>query len=141
MGRCHLNNENLSNAQDLSISIEKEMTTRGSGKIVYLAPWAWDKYADFLSYRIVKDGIIALTQALASRLASSGINVNCIVPGYIGGVKSSNATSEKISEAIDQIPIGYLGEVQDIVETVYFLISDSSKYLTGQVLEVAGGID
>jgi len=92
-------------------------------------------------YRIIKAGTIALTQALASRLASSRINVNCIVPGYIGGVKRSGMATGKNSEVIDHIPIGYLGEVQDIVETVYFLISDSSKYLTGQVLGVAGGLD
>jgi 3-oxoacyl-[acyl-carrier protein] reductase len=133
--------ENLANAQDLSISIAKEMTKRGSGKIVYLAPWAWDKHADFLGYRLVKAGIIALTQTWANRLASSRINVNCIVPGYIGGVKGSGAASGKTLEVIDHIPIGYLGEVQDIVETVYFLISDSSKYMTGQVLGVAGGLD
>ena len=74
-------------------------------------------------------------------MVSSRINVNCIVPGYIGGVKYSGKESGKISEVIDYIPMGCLGEVADIVETAYFLISDSSKYLTGQVLEVAGGID
>jgi NAD(P)-dependent dehydrogenase (short-subunit alcohol dehydrogenase family) len=133
--------ENLSYAQDLSKSIEAEMTKRGSGKIVYLAPWAWDKHADDLRYRTVKAGTIALTQALASKLASSRINVNCIVPGYIGGVKCSGTASGKTSEMIDHIPIGYLGEAQDIIETVYFFISDSSKYLTGQVLGVAGGLE
>jgi len=94
-----------------------------------LAPWAWDKHADFLGYRVVKAGIIALTQTLANRLASSRINVNCIVPGYIGGVQGSELTNGKTSEVLGYIPIGYLGEVQDIVEAVYFLISDSSKYL------------
>jgi len=132
---------NLSCAQDLSSSFEAEMTKRGSGKILYLAPWAWDKYADPLRYRTVKAGTIALTQALANRLAASRINVNCIVPGYIGGVKYSGTASGKISEVIDHIPMGCLGEVPDIVETAYFLISDSSKYLTGQVLEIAGGIN
>jgi len=132
---------NFSCAQDLSSSFEAEMVKRGSGKILYLAPWAWDKYADHLRYRTVKAGIIALTQALANRLAASRINVNCIVPGYIGGFKYSGAESEKISEVIGHIPMGCLGEMPDILETAYFLISDSSKYLTGQVLEVAGGIN
>lgn len=132
---------NFSCAQNLSSSFEAEMTKRGSGKILYLAPWAWDKYADPLRYRTVKAGTIALTQALANRLAASRVNVNCIVPGYISGIKYSGAESEKISEVIGHIPMGCLGEVPDIVETAYFLISDSSKYLTGQVLEVAGGID
>jgi 3-oxoacyl-[acyl-carrier protein] reductase len=134
-------NENLTDAQDLSISIEAEMAKRGSGKIVYLAPWAWDKHSDSLRYETVKAGTIALTQTLANRLASSRINVNCIVPGYIGGVKCLDTASRKTSEVMDHIPMGYIGEMPDIVETAYFLISDSSKYLTGQVLRVAGGFD
>ena len=133
-------NENFICAQDLSNSIETEMTKRGSGKILYLAPWAWDNHADPLRYRTVKAGTIALTRALASRLADSRINVNCIAPGYIGGVKYSDATRRKIPEIEDHIPMGHLGEMSDIVETTYFLLSDSSKYLTGQVLEIAGGI-
>ena len=132
---------NFSCAQDLSSSFEAEMTKRGSGKILYLAPWAWDKYADPLRYRTVKAGTIALTQVLANRLAASRINVNCIVPGYIGGFKYSGTVNGKIPEVIAHIPMGCLGEVPDIVETVYFLISDSSKYLTGQVLEVAENIN
>jgi len=132
---------NLSCAQDLSSAFEEEMTKRGSGRILYLAPWAWDKDADPLRYETVKAGTIALTQVSANRMAASRINVNCIVPGYIGGVKHSGTARGETSEVIDHIPMGYLGEVQDIAETIYFLISDFSKYLTGQVLEVAGGIN
>ena len=132
---------NLSCTQDLSSSFKAEITKRESGNIIYLAPWAWDRYADPLRYRTVKAGIIALTQALAKRMAAARINVNCLVPGYIGDVKFSGTEGGKISEIMDHIPMGCLGDVPDIVKTAYFLISDSSKYLTGQVLEVAGGVD
>lgn len=130
---------NLTCAQDMSSYIETEMTKRESGKIIYLAPWAWDQHANPLRYRTVKAGTAALTQSLATRLGASRINVNCVVPGYITGIGYSKNGKENIIEVIDRIPMNYIGEMQDILETVYFLISDSSKYLTGQVLEVAGG--
>jgi len=132
---------NFSCAQDLASSLETEMTKRGSGRVLYLAPWAWDRYADLLQYEIVKAGTIALTKTLTKRTAASMVNVNCIVPGYIGGIEPLRIEREKTSEVIDHIPMGCLGELPDIVKTAYFLISGDSKYLTGQVLELAGGID
>ena len=133
--------ENLSCAQDISSNFGTDMTKRGSGKIIYLAPWAWDQHANPLRYRTVKAGIAALTQSLANKLSASRINVNYIVPGYIGRVGYSGTEKGNIFEVIENIPMNYIGNMEDILETVYFLISDSSKYLTGQVLEVTGGIN
>ena len=132
---------NFSCAQDLSSSFEAEITKRGSGKILYLAPWAWDKYADPLRYEIVKSGAIALTRTMSKIMAPSKINVNCIIPGFIGTIRPSMIEKDRGAELMGKIPFGYLGEVHDVLGAVSFLISDSSKYLTGQMLEVAGGID
>ena len=128
-------------AQNMAISLEKKMINRGSGRILFLAPWAWDRYADPLQYETIKACTVTHTKIMAKRMAAKRINVNCIVPGFIGGRKPLTIEKEKGSELINYIPLGCLGEIPDVMEAVYFLISDSSKYLTGQVLEVAGGVD
>ncbi len=132
---------NLSCAQDLSSVLEDELITRGWGNILYLTPWSWDKHLDPVRYETVKAGTIALTRTLAKRLAPARINVNCIVPGYIGGIKNLKIQEGKTSELVKNIPMRRLGELPDILETAHFLISGSSKYVTGQALAVAGGLD
>jgi 3-oxoacyl-[acyl-carrier protein] reductase len=132
---------NISVAQNLFSAIQAEMTTGGSGRVLYLAPWAWHRHTDSLRYETVKAEAIALTQTLAKRLTESGTRVNCIVPGYIGGVKTLQMEGKGTAELLDRIPKGRLGEVQDVVEAAFFLVSDASKYMTGQVLRVDGGMN
>ena len=108
---------------------------------IYLAPWAWDKYSDPLRYETVKSGAIALTQTVAKIMAPLRVTVNCIIPGFIRTTRPSMIEKDRGTELMDEIPLGHLGEISDVLDAVSFLISDSSKYLTGQVLEVAGGID
>jgi len=132
---------NFSFVQDISKTLETEMNNNGCGRILYLAPWAWDRYADPLRYETVKSGTIALTQTMAKIMAPLRVTVNCIIPGFIGGIRSSKIEKDRGAESVVKIPFGYLGEISDVLTAVSFLISDSSKYLTGQVLEVAGGID
>ena len=132
---------NLQCARDLCSSIEKRMTKKGWVRILYLAPWAWDMFPDQLQYSMVKAGAIALTKAMAKRMASSRTNVNCIVPGFVSANKLLRIDKEKTRELIKHIPLGYIGEIEDVLEGAYFLISDASKYLTGQVLELSGGTE
>ncbi len=132
---------NLQQAQGLASSLVTEMAERGSGHIVYLAPWAWDGYADPLRYETVKGGTVALTRAVADRTASSGVNVNCILPGFIGGARPLSIEKEKADQSLERVPMGCLGEVSDVLNALNFLISDESKYVTGQVLKVGGGLN
>jgi len=125
---------NLDCAQRLAAHIQKAMRKKSSGRIVYLAPWAWDKDLDPIGFRVAKAAIIEITKSMSRSLADVSTTVNCIVPGYIGGVRPSKAETERSSEAISDIPMGFIGEISDILEAVNFLISDKSKYLTGQVL-------
>jgi AcrR family transcriptional regulator/NAD(P)-dependent dehydrogenase (short-subunit alcohol dehydrogenase family) len=131
---------NFKCAEDLPILLEKSMNKSGSSRLLYIAPWAWDKYTSPLSYEVLKAGTVALTKAMAKRLAPSRINVNCIVPGFISGVKLPDMEREKTSEIFDLVPLKRMGELQDVIDAVYYFISDSAKYVTGQVLEVTGGI-
>lgn len=127
-------------AQDLAISIEKEMRKARSGRLLYLAPWAWDKFVDPLRYETVKAGAEALTKGMAQEMSGVSVNVNCIIPGFIGGVRPLGIEKKMSSRATEEIPMGYLGEISDVLDAVWFLISDKSKYLTGQVLRVSGGM-
>ena len=132
---------NWSCALDMASFFQKNPAERSLRRILYITPWAWDKYLDPVQYDTVKAGTIALAKSMAQNLAKAKININCIVPGFIGGIKPLHVEDEEQSEIIDRIPIGHLGEIPDITEAAYFLVSDLSKYTTGQFLEIDGGIN
>jgi len=132
---------NINLAQNLSYLVQEEMTKRGSGKVLYIAPWAWDKYTDPILYETIKAEAIAITKALAKRMAQYATQVNCIIPGYIGEIKSLREQGQIIADMINRIPNEKLGEVQNVVEAASFLVSGVSNYLTGQILEVNGGMN
>lgn len=130
---------NLRLAQLTTSNLEEQLDSWHDGRIVFLAPSAWDCYTDPLHYQMLKAGTVSLTQTLAKRLSPLNINVNCVVPGFISGSKPLYLEKEESHELLDHIPMGCLGEIADVMEAAYFFISDVSKYITGQVLEVAGG--
>ena len=130
---------NLRLAQDLASSFKNRMGERGMGRIVYIAPWAWDNYTDPVRFEVVKAGAVALTRCLSRQLAAASVNVNCIVPGYIRGVRPLKIEKALGRKLLEEIPSGRLGEISDVLETVLFAIRDGSKYLTGQVFHVTGG--
>jgi len=132
--------QNFRSAQEIAYCIGENMTTYGSGRVLFLAPSEGEKRAVPLTCESVNGGIIRLTRALATKLASSRINVNCIVPGFIGQTERVAVEGKEAHSVTQHIPLGYLGEMPDILEAVYFFVSDASKYVTGQVLEVAGGL-
>jgi len=132
---------NINLARNLFNPVKEEMNRRGSGIVLYLAPWAWDRHVDSLRYELVKAETIALTRTLAKNLAESRGRVNCIIPGYIDAVGDLRSQTEETSQLSDRVPKGNMGEIQDVVEAAFFLVSDASKYMTGQVLELSGGID
>ena len=117
------------------------MSRRSSGRIIYIAPWAWDRYANSVSYETAKGAVIALTLACAKDTARFHVNVNCIVPGFIRAIRPSKIQKELAEKLLGEIPAGRMGELTDITEAVSFLAGDSSKYLTGQVLKCNGGAD
>ena len=134
--------QNLQCAQDLAMFFSSDLAKGPPLKrILYLAPWAWNRELNPLQYQAVKSATVALTKALAKQLAPSRINVNCIIPGFIGSIRPSRQEIDEALGLTDRIPMGCLGEIPDITDAVYFLVSDSSKYVTGQALEVSGGLD
>ncbi len=92
------------------------------------------------NYSASKAGLIGLTKSVARELASKGICCNAVAPGYIS-TEMTAALSEKQKEnIIATIPLGFLGNTQDIAELVVFLASDKAGYITGEVIRVDGGM-
>lgn len=93
------------------------------------------------NYSASKAGVIGLTKATARELASRGINVNAVAPGFID-TEMTEALSDKAKEALKaQIPLGRTGQTKDIANAVLFLASELSDYMTGQVISVDGGMN
>ena len=87
-----------------------------------------------------KAGIIGLTKSAARELGSRGITVNAIAPGYID-TDMTAVLSDKVKEAIlAEIPLKRIGTPEDIAAAAAFLAGDDASYITGQVLEVGGGM-
>lgn len=131
--------ENLDCAQELVDYIQGTMNKMSLERILYLAPWAWDRYINSIWYETTKAAIMELSKSMSKRLAASRINVNCVVPGFIGNIGPLKVEEEKYSEVVSGIPLGFTGEASDVLEAIYFLISGKSRYLTGEVLSVSGG--
>jgi len=133
--------ENVACAENTAAAVQETMRRRSSGRIIYLAPWAWDRYANAMSYETTKGAVMALTHASAKDMARFHVNVNCIVPGYIKTIRPSRIQKELADRLVKEIPAQRIGELTDVTEAVSFLAGDASKYVTGQVLKCTGGTD
>lgn len=92
------------------------------------------------NYSASKAGVIGLTRTVAAELASRSVTVNAVAPGFIATDMTAKLGEEVLQEVRKHIPLGRLGEPQDIADAVMFLTSDAASYITGQVLTVDGGL-
>lgn len=92
------------------------------------------------NYVAAKAGVIGLTKASARELASRGITVNCVAPGFIQTEMTDKLPEETRQALSGQIPLARLGDPSDIANAVRFLASDASAYMTGQTIHVDGGM-
>ena len=91
------------------------------------------------NYSASKAGLIGFSQSVAKEVASRGITINCIAPGWIETEMTNDLSQDIKSEIIKNIPIGKTGTTEDIAYTALFLASKESKYITGQTITVDGG--
>ncbi|MCH6579263.1 MAG: 3-oxoacyl-[acyl-carrier-protein] reductase [Nitrospinae bacterium] len=119
----------------------KQMMKQKSGSIVNIASIVGLMgNAGQANYSASKAGLIGLTKTTAREVASRGIRVNAIAPGFID-TAMTQVLDEKVRERlIEQIPLARLGLPEDIANCVSFLVSDRAGYVTGQVLSVNGGM-
>ena len=92
------------------------------------------------NYAASKAGIIGFTKSIAREAASRGITVNAIAPGFIKTHMTEELSDEVSQEYLSNIPAGRFGEIEDIANLVNFLISEEASYITGQVIQVDGGL-
>lgn len=92
------------------------------------------------NYSASKAGMIGLTKSLAKEVASRGITVNAVAPGFIATDMTSDLNEEVKATALSHIPLGRMGTAEEVAKAVIFLASDDATYITGQVLVVDGGM-
>ncbi|MBR1780216.1 MAG: 3-oxoacyl-[Oscillospiraceae bacterium] len=92
------------------------------------------------NYASSKAGVIGLTKTVARELASRHINCNAIAPGAIRTPMTDSMDPKDLQAILDTIPLGFMGEAEDIAEMAAFLASDKAKYITGEVIRIDGGI-
>ncbi|MFA5317810.1 MAG: 3-oxoacyl-[acyl-carrier-protein] reductase [Dehalococcoidales bacterium] len=92
------------------------------------------------NYASAKAGIIGFTRTVAKEMASRGITANAVAPGLIDAGLGRALKEEHREEMKKHIPLGFLGTPRDVAEAVAFLVSDEARYITGQVLNVDGGM-
>ena len=92
------------------------------------------------NYAASKAAVVGLTKSMAKELASRGVTVNAVAPGFIATDMTAQMTDAAKEAVLSQIPLKKVGEVSDIAECVAFLASDKASYITGQVISVDGGL-
>lgn len=123
-----------------SKAVVPNMVSRKSGKIINISS-IWGKVGASMEtvYSASKGAVISFTLALAKELAPSNISVNCVCPGVIDTDMLSNLNNDEKRELELQTPLMRLGKPEDVANAVYFLASNNSSFITGQVITVDGG--
>ncbi len=123
-----------------------EMRSARRGAIVCLSSimgvaYGWDEHAHYSS---AKAGVVGLVRGLAVEMAREGVRVNGVAPGYVKTAqllsREHSLGPEGMEEAASFIPMGRIGDPDDIADVITFLTSDAARYLTGQVIAVDGGL-
>ena len=92
------------------------------------------------NYAAAKAGMVGLSKALAAEVASRGITVNCVAPGFIATAMTGALTTEQRERAVSSIAIGRMGTSEEVAAGVLFLASDEARYITGHTLHINGGL-
>lgn len=132
---------NLTGAFICTKLVSKQMLKQNSGSIVNIASVSGLMgNIGQANYSASKAGLIGLTKTTARELAERGVNVNAVAPGFIE-TDMTHALSEEVSQKmLAQIPMKLYGKPDDVANVVLFLVSDLAKYVTGQVINIDGGM-
>tara|TARA_B100001179_G_scaffold22771_1_gene13986 strand:- start:388 stop:1131 length:744 start_codon:yes stop_codon:yes gene_type:complete len=134
-------NVNLKAAFTAIKAASRSMIKQRSGRIINISSVVGlIGNAGQVNYAASKAGLIGMTKSVAREFASRGITANCIAPGYVETQMTNKLTDEVKSSLNEQIPLGRIGNVEDIAYAVAFLASDEASYITGQTLAVDGGM-
>lgn len=132
---------NLSGAFYLSRAILQHMLDRGSGRIINISSVVGSAgNIGQANYAAAKSGMFGLTMSLALETAGRGITVNSVTPGLITTDMTAVVPAAVVEKIVERIPVGRLGEPDEVARVVEFLADPESGYITGQVYAVNGGL-
>ena len=118
-----------------------EMRKNKFGRIVFFSSIVAQKgVVGTSAYSASKSALLGLTRTMASELATSGVTVNCISPGYMDKGMISEVSDQFLSDILESIPAKTLGNSENITHSVSFLLNEKADYITGQVINVNGGM-
>jgi len=123
----------------LTQAVAEGMMEREWGRIINFSMANADKMiaqTEVTAHYIAKAGVLMLTRAFARQLASSGITVNAISPGF---VNSGSAPEDELQTMVKRIPAGYIGSTKDVVDAALYLISEEASYVNGSNIHLSGG--
>ena len=134
-------NTNLRSAWLCSKAASRQMMRKRTGRIINITSVVGIAgNGGQTNYAASKAGLIGLTKSLAKEVAGRNITVNAVAPGFIGTDMTAELDDAIKETAISHIPLGRMGDPEDVAKAVAFLASDDAGYITGQVLVVDGGM-
>ncbi|SET48888.1 3-oxoacyl-ACP reductase FabG [Thalassotalea agarivorans] len=132
---------NLSSVFKISKQVLRPMMKARNGRIINIGSVVGTMgNAGQVNYATAKAGLIGFTKSLAREVASRGITVNTVAPGFIDTDMTQTLTDEQKAGIFAQVPANRLGKPEEIAQTVAFLASDAAAYITGETVHVNGGM-
>lgn len=133
-------NINVKGVYNCLVCVIPDMVRRKEGKIINVSSiYGISGASCEVIYSATKAAVIGLTQGLAKELGPSNINVNCVAPGCIRTDMTSYLNEDEKHQVEEDTPLGVWGEPEDIANTILFLASDKSNFITGQIISPNGG--
>lgn len=133
-------NTNLNSCFNMSRAVVEKMRDKQFGRIVNVSS-VNAQLGQFgqTNYTAAKAGVLGFTKALARETANKGITVNSIAPGYITTDMTANISEDVLKKIVSGIPVGRMGEPEEIARAVLFLVGDQAGFITGETLSINGG--
>ena len=134
-------NTNLTSVFKVSKAVVRSMMKKRNGRIINIGSVVGSMgNAGQVNYSTAKAGLLGFTKSLAREIASRGITVNTVSPGFIDTDMTKTLTDEQKEGIFSQVPANRLGKPEEIASTVAFLASDAAAYITGETIHVNGGM-
>jgi acetoacetyl-CoA reductase len=131
---------NLDSAFNVTRPVINGMRDRGFGRIVMISSINGQKgQLGLANYCAAKSGLIGFTRAVALENARKGVTVNAIAPGYVKTDLLAGVSDDVMKAIVGQIPVGRLGEADEVARCVLFLVADEAAWITGSTLTINGG--